>query len=162
MRRYAASSGYAPLIGLISGLDAQVSNAYILGLSDSDPYQLVLRKGKLGEGLDPTDASVLRVSDASYSSNTQWFHLKLDVIVNPHGDVVLSVFENDLNSNPVTSPVWVAVPGMDTFIDDSLGIITGSLPIVSGFYGFFGHYNAGLTGKVSLFDQITFSRQLNP
>lgn len=162
MRRYAAGTKYAPLIGLIAGTDLVAAKAYILGLSDSTPYQIVLRKGLVTGGLDPTGADVLRVSDESWSANTTWLHLKLDVIVNPHGDVVLNVFRNDLNLHTVDAPDFVAVSGMDSYIDDSVGVITGGTPLVSGFRGFYGHFNNGEAGKVSLIDHIELSRQLSP
>lgn len=162
MRRYAAGTLYAPVMGLISGTDLETARAYILGLSDSDPYQIVLRKGLVGGGLDPTSADVLRVSDESWSSNTKWFHLCLDVLVNPQGDVVLNVYANDLDVNTVSAPNWVAVSGMDSYIDDSAGVLTGVAPLVSGFRGFFGHFNNGESGKVSLFDHVEFFRQLSP
>jgi hypothetical protein len=162
IRRYASGIGYAPMIGLIAGTNLSNTNAYILGLSNSDPYQLVLRKGYITSGLDPTAADVLRVSDASWSVNTKWLDLRLDVIVNPQHDVVLNVYQNDLDANPVTAPNWVAIDGMDSFVDDSNAILTGTAPLVSGLRGFFGHFNDGLTGKVSLFDQLELYRQLSP
>ena len=158
MRRYAAGSEYAPMIGLIAGTDLNSAKAYLLGLTDSDPYQIALRKGLVGGGLDPTDSDILRISDASYSANTRWFHLRLDVIVNPHGDVILNVFENDLDINAVTSPDWQPISGMDAYTDDSVGVFTGTLPLTSSFRGFFGHYNGGETGKISLFDHFELLR----
>lgn len=162
LRRYAAGTAYAPMFGFLAGSDLSASKAYLLGLSDTDPYQIVLRKGLAIGGLDPTDADVIRVSDQSWSSNTIWFHLKLDVIVNPQGDVVLNVYNNDLDVNTVSAPSWEAISGMDPFIDDSVGILTGTVPLISGFRGFFGHYNGGESGKVSMFDHIELSRQLSP
>lgn len=162
MRRYAAGTGYAPFLGFIAGTSLQNSIAYMLGLSDSDPYQYVLRKGTLVGGLDPTAADVLRVSDASFNSNTLWHHLKLDVLVNPQGDVVLNVFANDLNVNPVTTDPADAIPSMDPFTDDGNGILTGTLPLTSGFRTFFGMYAANAPGKVAMFDHIVPARQLNP
>lgn len=162
LRRQASGSGYAPMIGFMSGVDIATATAYILGLSDSDPYQIVLRKGLLQGGLDPTGTDVLRVSDESFNSNTQWLHLRLDVIVNPQGDVILNTFRNDLTANAVTAPGWAVIPGMDPFTDDGLGVLTGTLPLTSGFRGFFVHFNNGLTGKVSLVDHIELFRQLSP
>ena len=125
-------------------------------------YQYVLRKGAPQGGLDPTATDVLRTSDEAFNSNTLWHHLKLDVIVNPQGDVVLNIYKNDLNSNPVTAPVWAAIPGMDAFVDDGNGILTGTLPLISGFRGFYGHYNGGGVGKVSMHDHVEVYRQLTP
>ena len=159
MRRHAASTAYAPMIGFISGIDLATANAYVLGLSNNDPYQFVLRKGLVIGGLDSGGSDVLRVSTSSFSSNTAWHHLKLEVVVNPHGDVVVNVY---MNLGNVTTPVWVVIPGMDSFVDDSNGIFTGTPPLISGFCGFFGHYNSGAAGKVSLFDQITIERPNSP
>ena len=45
----------------------------------------------------------------------------LDVIANPNGDVVLSVFQNDVGAHPLgTAPDWQPVNGMPPFIDDRL------------------------------------------
>lgn len=162
MRRYAAGTKYAPVIGFIAGTDLEAANAYILGLSDSDPYQITLRKGLVTGGLDPTGSDILRVSDESWSSNTKWFHLRLDIIVNPQGDVVLNVYINDLDVELVTAPSWAAVSGMDSYIDDSTGVISGTSPLISGFRGFFGHFNNGEAGKVSLVDHVELFRQLSP
>jgi hypothetical protein len=162
MNRYAAGTKYAPVIGFMAGTDLAAANAYVLGLSDSDPYQIVLRKGMVTGGLDPTAADVLRASDESWSSNTKWLHLRLDIIVNPQGDVVLNVSQNDLDVNTVDSPAWQVVSGMDSFIDDAGGVLTGTAPLIAGFRGFFGHFNNGEAGKVSLFDHVELLRQLSP
>jgi hypothetical protein len=61
--------------------------------------------------------------------------LRLDWVVNPGGDIILKVYENDLDTNPVDAPVWEAITGMDDFVDDALGINSGSLPYTSGRWG---------------------------
>ena len=167
IRRYAAGTQYAPMLAFISSTDPAAGSAYILGLSDSEPYQIVLRKGLVGGGLDPTGADVLRVSDATWNSNSKWFHLRLDIIVNPQGDVVLNVKQNDLDTETVDDPDWIDIPGMESFTDDALGILTQfgtspNPPITSGFRGAFGHFNNGEAGKVSLFDQLEIFRQISP
>lgn len=160
LRRYAAGVGYAPMIGFITGTTLASSKAYILGLSNTDPYQYVLRKGLVSGGLDPTGDDVIRKSDESFNSNTLWHQLRLDVIVNPQGDVVLNVLASDLTLHTVSSPSWAAVPGMDSFTDDGNGILTGTLPLTTGFRPFFSHFNEGESGKVSMFDQLEAFRQL--
>ncbi len=90
------------------------------------------------------------------------FIIGLDVIVNPQGDVVLNVYANDLDSNTVTAPTWDPISGMDAFIDDSAGVLTQTPPLISGFRGFYGHFNNGESGKVSLIDHIELSKQLSP
>ena len=111
--------------------------AYLLGLSDDDPHHIVLRKGQIVNGAgSATDPGVLLRSADSFALGT-WLHIRLDVIVNPNGDVVLSVFQNDLTAQPLgTAPNWVAVNGMASFIDDQLAVNTGSTPLTSGRAGF--------------------------
>jgi hypothetical protein len=107
---------------------------YLLGLADNDPSEIVLAKVAPVVGLDPTATTALRVSSATYTWDT-WLHLRLDVIVNPNGDVVLKCFKNDLDNNLVTSPVWESIAGMDDFVDDGLGINSGSNPLAGGWGG---------------------------
>jgi len=152
---------YAPFIALQSGLNVQTSEAYILGLSESDPTQIMLRKGALYGGMNPAASDRLRVSDQTFESS-EWIHLCLDVLVNPHGEVVLNVFRNDLSANDVDSPTWAAVSGMDQFIDDSLGALTGTAPLISGMRAIFGCYFGGTAGKIALFDQVVVGRQDTP
>ena len=133
----AATTGFSPMffIGLQGGPTGSVNDSgYLLGLSDNDPHGIVLRKGSPAGGLDPEDTSILRTSTATFLPDV-WHHLRLDMIVNPNGDVVLKVFSSDLSANAVTAPVWAAIPGMADFIDDALGVNSGSLPFVGGFAG---------------------------
>jgi hypothetical protein len=164
LRRYAAGADYAPMLGFISGTNVQTSPAYFLGLTASDPYQIALRKGTLAGGLDPTGADILRISDESFTSNALWFHLRLDVIINPHGDTVLNVKRNSLTTGEeVDDPNWQDVPGMESFTDDANGILTGGPPLITGgLRGFKAHFNNGAAGRVSLFDHVEFFKQINP
>ncbi len=135
-------------------------NAYLLGLADGDPHHIVLRKGKLAEGLPdvaPGTNGVLRRSTATFANDT-WLHLRLDIIVNLNGDVRLQVFRSDLNAHVVTSPVWVAEPGMTEFVDDALGINSGSQPYINGRAG---HcwWSKDVTRR-GLVDHLTLDRQL--
>ena len=78
---------------------------------------------------------LLRSAD-SFALGT-WLHLRLDVIVNPNGDVVLSAFQNDLGAHPISSaPDWKPINGMASFIDDRLAVNTGTAPLTSGRGGF--------------------------
>jgi len=134
---------------------------YFLGLADNDPHEIVLFKGVLSNGLDPTADGILRSSTTSYYADT-WLHLRLDMIVNPNGDVVLNVYENDLNTNQVTAPVWEAIDGMASFIDDALGVnsaIAGNTdnPYVGGRVGF--GFETGAASRRGFFDQIVIGRQ---
>lgn len=143
---------------------------YLLGLSDDDPAHLILRKGSLVGGLpdDPVGSSgILAKSTNTYAVDT-WVHVRLEMVVNASGDVVLNVYENDLSSNTVASPTWVKVPGMSdwpgsteeetAFIDDALGNNSGSSPYTSGRVGFAGHF-ADIS-RVVLFDHIAVAREL--
>jgi len=159
MRRHTQGNGYAAMIGLMAGLNVQTSQGYWLGLSNTEPYQIVLKKGAAAGGLDPASADVLRVSDANYPS-PQWFDLRLDVLLNPHGDVVINVYRNE--SADVSSRSWVVIPGMDQYIDDSLGVLTGSVPLINGFRGVVAMYNDGTAGRVVCFDHVVCKRQLTP
>lgn len=112
--------------------------AYILGLSDADPHRLVLRKGKISDGLPdvtPGSSGILRRSNETFVPGT-WVHARLDMIANPSGDTILRVYKNDLTLHAVTAPDWQPVPGMDMIVDDVLGIYTGSPPYTSGYAGF--------------------------
>jgi hypothetical protein len=110
-------------------------NAYFLGLTEEEPARIMLAKGPLTDGLDPTGSNMLRLSSASFLKGT-WVHLRLDVIEQPSGDVLLKVFQNaDLATNPVTSPVWTAVAGMADFTDDALAYNTGTVPLLTGRMG---------------------------
>ena len=79
--------------------------------------------------------------------------------MNLNGDVVLKVFRNDLVAHPLGSaPDWQAVSGMADFIDDHLGINSGSQPLTSGRGGF------GVTVKDvtrrCFFDHLELLRQV--
>jgi hypothetical protein len=159
LRRYSSGEGYAPVMGLMAGTTISTAKAYMLALSNSNPYRIVLKKGYASGSFDPTDTTILRVSDESWTSTTKWFHLQLDVIVNPQGDVRLVVKQNDLDSETISSPNWQAISGMADYVDDSLGVLSDAVPLTSGFRMFFGHFNNGLAGKVSLIDHITPLKQ---
>jgi hypothetical protein len=166
MKRYSAQDGFAPFMGLIPGTDPTAAG-YFLGLTEgATSYKLALKKGNPASGLDATESTILRSSTASFTDSgdtaAAWFQVRLDVLVNPNGDVVLSVKQNDLASYDVDNPTWAAVTGMDDYIDDAVGILTGSAPIVNSFYVMYGHYTAASQGAVSLFDHIEVYRQTSP
>jgi hypothetical protein len=134
---------------------------YLLGLGDGDPHHIVLRKGALSGGLPdipPGTLGVLRRSTATFLPGS-WLHLRLDMVVNLNGDVLLQVFQNDLVAHPLGSaPTWVAIPGMAEFIDDALGINSGSQPFTSGRAGF-GFFTKDVTRR-GFVDAIETLRQL--
>jgi len=133
----------------------------LLGLGDGDPHHIVLRKGMLSTGLPdvvPGTQGVLRRSSATFALGT-WLHLRLDMVVNQNGDVLLQVFQNDLAAHPIgTAPLWAAVPGMDEFIDDALEVNSGSPAFTSGRAGF-GFFTKDVTRR-SFFDAVEIYRQL--
>jgi hypothetical protein len=152
----AAPTGFAPFL-FIGLQDVDVEDqGYLLGLSDNDPHEIVLRKGAPIGGLDPTSADILRIGSATFTPDA-WHHLRLDMIVNPNGDVVLKCFQNDLSSNPVTAPVWTAIPGIADYVDDALGAASESDPFVGGYLGF-GFQTSNLQRR-ALFDHIQPLRQ---
>ncbi|MGD2043584.1 MAG: hypothetical protein PVJ28_08040 [Acidimicrobiia bacterium] len=115
------------------------SVAYILGLSDADPYEITLVKGIISSGIvaDDENVTILRSSSAQYSMGDDlWHHLRLDAIVQPNGDVLLQVFANNLTTNPLGStPSWQPIAGMADYIDDAKRINTNSEPLLGGFVG---------------------------
>lgn len=146
-------------VGLFINLQSTTENdkAYILGLSDDDPSAIVLAKVAPITGLDAEATTTLRVSSETFTWET-WLQLRLDAIVNPNGDVVLKCLQNDLDINPVTSPNWEAIPGMADFIDDALGINSGSDPMAGGYGGWY--FQSTISGARGLIDQFTMSRQM--
>lgn len=157
--------GFAPFFFL--GLQGPSVNdqGYLLGLADGDPYHLVLKKGAPIAGLDdlapdPGSNGVLLRSTATFDPDT-WHHLRLDMIVNLNGDVLLQCFSNDLAAHAIgTAPTWVPIPGMEEFIDDALQINSGSAPLTSGRGGF--AFKTEDVTRRAAFDQIELFRQLTP
>ena len=108
--------------------------AYFLGLTEEEPARIALAKGTLNQGLDPSGSHILRLSSGNVA-NGVWAHLRLDVIEQPSGDVLLKVFQNDLTAAAVSSPVWAAIAGMADYTDDALGYNTGTVPLLTGRMG---------------------------
>lgn len=153
------STGFSPFLFLCCQGNSVNDSAYMLGLSDDDPHRVVLRKGAIAVGLPDADGpGVLLKSAASFAQAT-WVHLRLDVIVNTNGDVVLKVLANDLAAHPLgTAPDWQPVAGMVQFIDDQLGINSGSQPLTSG-RGGFGMSVKDVTRR-AYFDHLELFRQV--
>lgn len=154
------NTGFAPFLYLLEQANDAAGQAYMLGLQDDDPSSIVLRKGSMAEGLPAglvNENGILRKSAASIDID-QWVHLRMDVVIQGTGDALIQVFQNDLDTNPVTAPVWEAIAGMDDFTDDALGIATSSLPFTGGRAGF-GMF-ANDVSRRAAFDQITIARQL--
>lgn len=167
-----AANGFAPFLFFSANGSSVSSIAYILGLSDEVASHIELRKGAISDGLpavsvvDP-DASphVLMRSTDSFAPDT-WQHLRLDVIAQGTGDVILQVYRNDLTVHGVDSPVWAAVPGMEGpfqptfagFVDDALAVNTGTAPIVGGRAGYGARFEVANRGVY--FDHVSVDRQL--
>lgn len=165
------AGGFAPFLfaGLQSNEVAGV--AYMLGLSSGDPYHLELRKGALTGGLPdavpaPATAPHLLLRSTNSFDPDLWHHLRLDVIVQGSGDVLLKVRRNDVDAHDVDSPVWVTIPGMegpggesfDGYVDDALGVNTGSVPLVGGYFGFGCTFSEA--ARRAYFDHMQIARQL--
>ena len=156
-------TNFAPFIFIgCSGPDVS-DTAYMLGLGDSDPSRIVLRKGSLAGGLpdavisSPPTSGVLAKSTATIGEDV-WVHLRLDMIVNLNGDVVLNVYRNDLiGPNTVVAPSWQAIPGMSQFIDDSLGVNSGTPALTSGRAGF--AFQSKDVTRRAFFDHLEILRQ---
>lgn len=153
------TKNFAPFLYI--GLQGPSVNdsAYILGLSDDEPHRIVLRKGSLVSGV-PADlvgsSGVLARSTATYSPDT-WLHLRLDMVVNLNGDVMLNARASDLGLYTVSTPQWFAIPGISDFVDDALGVNTGSAPFTSGRMGF-GFWSKDVSRR-GYFDHIEAMRQ---
>ena len=152
-------TGFSPFFFLCCQGNSVNDSAYMLGLSDDDPHRIVLRKGAVGVGLPDADgAGVLLKSAESFAQGT-WLHLRLDVIANTNGDVVLKAYQNDLTDHALgTTPDWQPVPSMVEFIDDHLGINSGSQPLTS-VRGGFGFSVKDVT-RPSYFDHVELLRQV--
>lgn len=139
---------------------AVTNTAYLLGLSDGDPCHIELRKGVLATGLPdeaPGGANGILRRSTSVVPVGEWVHLKLEMVYNTNGDVILNCYQSDLDAHAVSTPTWVAIAGMDPFTDDALGINSGSLPYTSGRVGFGGQF-ADIT-RVALFDHAIVEKQ---
>ncbi len=149
----AGRTGFAPLLYLLGQGTSVNDTGYILGLQDADPHRIALRKGSILTGVpsaSPGASGILRRSTGTFTPDT-WLHLRLDAIVNLNGDVILKVFANDLGSQDVTVPVWLPIPGIEdstlvashgagtAFVDDSIGVNSGSAAFTSGYMGYAFH-----------------------
>ncbi len=151
---------FAPMFFACLGGTSIADVGYLFGLEDADPHHIVCRKGSVATGLPSASVGsqgVISKSTATYSIGT-WLHLRMDVIAEPNGDVLIQFFQNDLNAHTCTSPVWTAIPGMTDFLDDHLDVATGSDPLASG-YGGFAFQTKDVTRR-GYFDQIEVWRQL--
>ncbi len=124
--------------------------AYMLGLADGgSAAHLVLQRAAPAGGMPDnapgtSSSGTLRRSAATYAPGT-WVQLRLEVVLNTNGDVVVNCYQNDLTAvgASVSTPTWVPVPGMDQLVDDAVGWNLSNLlargptaPLSPGFMGF--------------------------
>lgn len=152
--------GFSPFLFIgLQGPDIS-DQGYLLGLSDAEPHSIIMRKGPISAGIPDSPIGtngVLGKSSETFEPDT-WLHLRIDMIVNLTGDVILKAFRSDLVANLVTSPIWLPIPGLTDFVDDTLGINSGSAPFTSGRFGF--GMQVADAARRSVFDQIEVSRQV--
>ena len=156
-----APVGFATgLFGCLQGASAPTISdvGYILSLADNDPSEIRLIKGTPLSmvSLAADSTTILRSSSANYLWGT-WLQLRLDVIVNPNGDVILRCFQSDLNTYPVSNPNWQPISGMDDFVDDALGINSNSNPLAGGWGGWC--FAASIDGGRGFVDHFELHRQ---
>lgn len=152
------TTGFSPFLFFSEQANDATGTGYMVGLQDDEPSAIVIVKGPLSLGLPAGLAGengILRKSSESVNADT-WVHLRLDVIVQGTGDVLLQAYKND--SGDVTTPVWSTIEGMDQFIDDSLGINTGTDPLTGGRCGF--GMQASDVSRKGAIDHVTIQRQL--
>lgn len=143
---------------------------YILGIENATPGRLVLAKGVLGTGLpaDGSGTTILRTSAQRYAQG-EWLHIRLDAIVQASGDVVLRCYTNDLSLHPLDVPAgwvwepvefsdgWVGIFSDGYFIDDVIGVNSGSTPRTDGFAGFL--FKCSESARRAYFDHIDLTLQ---
>lgn len=153
----AAATGWSPFFFVQAQGTSVNDNAYLIGLEDADPARIVVVKGAIINGIPlATTVNSLMRSDASFDLD-EWVHLRIDVIREPSDDILIKLYSSDLGSYPVGSPSWVALAGCEEFVDDSLGIATGSPGYTGGYMGIAMQVD-GITRR-SAFDYITAQKQ---
>jgi hypothetical protein len=117
------ATGFSPFLFLGCQGDSVNDRAYMLGLSDEDPYRIVLRKGTISVGIPDSEVEGVLLASGQSFNQAVWLHIRLDMIVNMNGDVVLRVFSNDLSSRPLAR--------LSTFLSRGISIVNRSeLPII--------------------------------
>jgi hypothetical protein len=151
-----ASAGGGVVGALDPPLMAAAAAAYLLGVGFDGRVRLA--KGLLGGGLG--GAAVLAQGEVVYPLGA-WVHLRLDVIANANGDVILNAYQSDLGARPVTAPAWTPIPGIGTttphFVDDRVQINTGSPALKAGYSGFAFYFSSA--ADVAAIDHVTIERQ---
>lgn len=166
-----AATGFSPFLFFCAQAATVDARAYMLGLSDEASGKIQLRKGPISGGMAAVSAvnplaapNTLMRSENGYPAD-EWQHLRLDVVIQGTGDVILQVFRNNLALHAVSSPVWQSIPGMEGpfstfpgFVDDALAVNTGTVPLAGGYMGFGARFDAA--NRATYFDHINVDRQL--
>lgn len=141
-------------------------SAYMLGLLDADPYRIVLAKGPMVGGIvesdDESETKILAIGSEQFAmGDGLWHQLRMDPIVQPNGDVLIKVYQSDLNTRVLENPEWVNVPGFnaDGYIDGVLEINSGSAPLWGGYVGYGFAINQALNRR-GAFDGIQAYRSV--
>jgi len=152
-------TGFSPFFFLAGQGPSVNDSAYLIGLSDDVPHRVVIKKGMIANGIGGYDSvGVLRASTSTFAQGT-WLHLRLDVTLQDNGDVILEAWRNDLDAHPLGTPEsWVLIPGLTDFVDDQLGINSGSQPFTSGRAGF--GFRVDDVTRRGFFDHIELMRQV--
>jgi hypothetical protein len=151
---------FAPFFFVSLGGTSVSDVGYLFGLEDADPHHIVFRKGDVATGLPSASIGsqgIYAKSLATYA-NATWLQIRMDVIAEPNGDVLIQFFQSDLTANACTAPSWAPIPGMTSFLDDHLDVATGTDPLTSG-YGGFAFATKDVTRR-GYFDQLEVWRQL--
>ena len=162
------STGFSPFMFMQAATGTTSDIAYMIGLSDSDPYYVMMVKGIIANGIpdaNPGAAGVVWKSNESFEyDEDKWLHIKMEVVVNGNSDVVLVPYMSDLDAHVVSNPVWTAMLGstkfaddVSEFIDDNTQINTGSATLTSGKMGF-GFVSSEVTRR-AYFDHIVAAKQ---
>lgn len=152
------NAGFSPFLFASLQDESMTDVCYMLGLSDDDPHRIVLAKGTPSQGVGAhTEARVKAKGTETFSPNT-WLHLRMDVIQNDNGEVVINCYRNNLATNTVSAPVWVPVVGMAQLIDDIAQINTGSAPLLGGRAGF--GFASSASARRAFVDAIELYKQV--
>ncbi len=137
--------------------DDVTANSYKLGLTRSG--RIALCKGTLAAGLPdsaPGALGVLRRSTEAAIPRGEWVHLRMEVVCSAiTGDSVINVYRSTTDN--LALPIWEPIPGLDRFIDDGLGVNSGSRGISGGHLGMATMFDRA--GAWAAFDQVKASRQ---
>lgn len=134
---------------------------YLLGLSDSNPHFIVLRKGKISEGIPNSDVGtdgVLAKGSEAFPPE-KWHQLRLDAVLNENGDVTIICRQSDVDVQGMENPLWTHIPGIgEATIDDVLGVRSGTVPFAQGRMGF--ALQVSDVARRAFFTRINLYRQI--